>query len=227
MILTSKEFVSRYKNNSLKIAFIGMSNIGKSYTAKRLQSAYTFDVIEIDDLIIKELGKTSMAEFAAWQGQPYEPGYAKRETRSVELETNAVAKALSMTQKNTLIDTPGSVIYTNPKVLGKLKRECLIVYIRAQVTDIDRLKNDYFENPKPLIWRGHYKPKTSLNDFENVMNCFPNLLQSRSEAYADLADVTLDADFIIDPNTSPQDLFEAIKPSETNPTPIADAFSPV
>lgn len=211
MILTAKEFASRYEDNRLKIAFIGMSNIGKSYTASRLQSAYKFDVIEIDSLIIKELGKTSMADFAAWQGQPYEQGYAKREARSIELETKAVIEALNTASHNTLIDTPGSIIYTNSKALKKLKNECLIVYIRAQNSDIERLKRDYFENPKPLIWKDHFKANKSQSDFENIMNNFPNLLRSRAEAYAELADITLEADFIIDPETTPQNLFEAIK----------------
>lgn len=213
MILTAKEFASLYENDGLKIAFIGMSNIGKSYTAHRLQSAYKFDVIEIDNLIIKALGKTSMAEFAAWQGQPYEKGYAKREARSIELETKAVIEALNMANSNTLIDTPGSIIYTDSKALKKLKNECLIVYIRARNSDIERLKTDYFENPKPLIWKDHFKPNKSQNDFENIMHSFPNLLRSRAEAYAELADITLEADFIIDPKTTPQNLFEAIRPS--------------
>lgn len=212
MILSRKEFESRYDADRLKIAFIGMSNIGKSYTASRLQSVYDFKSIEIDDLIIEALGETSMAGFAAWQGQPYEDGYAAREARSIALETQAVSQALLSATRNTLIDTPGSVIYTDTSVLKALKNECLIVYIRAQEADIERLKRDYFANPKPLIWKDYYKPDPKLTDFENILACFPDLLTARSKAYAALADITLDADFIIDPDTTPKDLFSALLP---------------
>ena len=70
MKLSSTEFETRYGENRLKIAFVGMSNIGKSYTAARLSKTHNFQLVEIDKLIWNELGQDSMTDFAKWQGQP-------------------------------------------------------------------------------------------------------------------------------------------------------------
>ena len=71
MKLTRAEFAKRYAKGTLKIAFIGMSNIGKSYTALRLASRYDFNLIEVDKIIWENLGHESMDAFAKWQGHPY------------------------------------------------------------------------------------------------------------------------------------------------------------
>ncbi len=210
MKLTHADCLHRYESNTLKIAFIGMSNIGKSYTARRLKKAYDFDIIEIDALIIEKLGQTSMSEFAQWQGQPYENGYKDREKQSTKLESGAVLSALDMAEGNVILDTPGSVIYTDSHVLERLKMTCLIVYIQTQEHDIERLKLDYFKNPKPLIWGPHFKPKKDYSDFENIMACYPTLLKERAKAYETLADITLTSDFVLNPDVDAKILFNAI-----------------
>ena len=96
MQLTRADFEKRYAENTLRIAFVGMSNIGKSYTGSRLSKALDFDLIQVDELIWEALGQGSMADFAAWQGQPYSEGYAEREAKSIALESEATAKALNM-----------------------------------------------------------------------------------------------------------------------------------
>ena len=70
MKLTKAEFAERYAKGTLKIAFIGMSNIGKSYTALRLATRYEFNLIEVDKIIWENLGHDSMEAFAQWQGHP-------------------------------------------------------------------------------------------------------------------------------------------------------------
>jgi len=71
MQLSRAEFESLYKDGTLRVALIGMSNIGKSYTGMRLATDYDMSLIEVDKLIWQELGQGSMDDFAAWQGQPY------------------------------------------------------------------------------------------------------------------------------------------------------------
>ncbi len=214
MQLSEQDFHQRFKTGKLRIAFIGMSNIGKSYTANRLAKHYGFERIEVDNLIWQSLGYRSMAELATWQGQPYEAGYAEREAKSIELESQALNTAMDHAQSrsvgNVIIDTPGSVIYTAKTALERLKSEFLIVHIKAGPNDIERLKQDYFENPKPLVWAGHYKANKNLSEQENILACYPDLLASRAKHYAELSDITLDSGFIINPDLSPEAIFTKI-----------------
>ena len=131
MELTRAEFDARYAAGTLKVAFIGMSNIGKSYTAMRLATKYNFSLIEVDKIIWENLGHDSMDAFAKWQGHPYTDGYAEREKHSIALETNATRKALKTGKRNPIIDTTGSVIYTHDDVLKTLQKDFYVVYIEA------------------------------------------------------------------------------------------------
>ena len=211
MQLTRAQFDQRYRSGDLNIAFIGMSNIGKSYTASRLSKSHDFKLTEVDKLIWEELGEQSMADFARWQGQPYSEGYAEREAKSIALETHATRKALATADGNQLLDTTGSVIYIDDDVLRALKDQWLIVHIKAEARDIDRLKTDYFDLPKPLIWRDKFVRDTSLSEQDNIRACYDGLLQSRKTAYAALADVTLTSSFILDADKSMDVIFDAIR----------------
>lgn len=212
MKLSRANFEQRFEACVLKFAFIGMSNIGKSYTAQKLASIFNFTVIEIDNLIWENLGYESMAEFAAWQGQPYSEGYADREARSIAIERQALLSAIQAAEGNIILDTPGSVIYTGDEALTALKKNFLIVHIKATSQDLERLKEDYFDNPKPLIWDGYFKSHKGLSNKEAILKCYPDLLQARAMRYEALADVTIDSDFILNPANSPQDIFDTLKP---------------
>ncbi|WP_371395511.1 shikimate kinase [Fretibacter rubidus] len=211
MQLTRAEFDEHYAAGKLKIAFIGMSNIGKSYTASRLSKSHDFQLVEVDQLIWEELGEQSMADFARWQGQPYSSGYREREAKSIALETKATRKALSQTDGNQLLDTTGSVIYVEDDVLRSLKNQWLIVHIKAEDRDMARLKSDYFNQPKPLVWRDKFIRDTSMSEQDNIRACYDGLLQSRKAAYAALADITLTSSFILDADTSMDAIFDAMR----------------
>lgn len=214
MQLSRTEFDRRYDNGALKIAFIGMSNIGKSYTASRLSKSHDFTLIEVDKLIWEMLGEQSMADFARWQGQPYSDGYSEREAKSIALETDATRKALREQGGNQLLDTTGSVIYISDDVLDTLRQNWVIVHIAAESHDLDRLQSDYFALPKPLVWRGKFIRDEKLSPDDNIRQCYPDLLASRKSAYEALADVTLTASFILDPENAMDDIFGAIRPSD-------------
>ena len=213
MQLSRAEFEKRYAENRLRIAFIGMSNIGKSYTGSRLAQAFHFDLIQIDQLIWESLGQGNMADFAAWQGQPYSEGYAEREAKSISLESDATAKAISTPTKNAILDTTGSVIYTSKDVQKKLTSDWYIVHISASKDDIEKLKVYYFKHPKPLIWNGHYKRGPEQTANEAILSSYPNLLASRALAYADVADITIGSDIMLNPENSVEQIFEALKPT--------------
>ena len=94
MKLTSRQFLTQLESSKLRLAFVGMSNIGKSYTAKRLAEHYKLDLVEVDKIIWGRLGFDSMDDFADWQGQPYEDGYRAREKELIDLEAEATKKAV-------------------------------------------------------------------------------------------------------------------------------------
>ena len=213
MKLTKAEFAERYAKGTLKIAFIGMSNIGKSYTALRLATRYEFNLIEVDKIIWENLGHDSMEAFAQWQGHPYTQGYSERERESIALESQATRAALNTQEQNPMIDTTGSVIYVNQDVLKKLKQDYYVVYIEAMQDHVERLKVQYFKHPKPLIWAGHYKKIDGLSESESILQCYPKLLESRAESYAKLADVTLPSTMILNADVSIENIYAALEPS--------------
>ena len=190
-----------------------MSNIGKSYTSSRLSQAFNFELIQIDKLIWESLGQSNMADFAVWQGQPYSEGYAEREAKSIALESDATAIALAMPIKNAILDTTGSVIYTSKEVQKELTANWYMVHISASEDDIEKLKAYYFKHPKPLIWNGHYKRNAEQTENEAILTSYPTLLASRALAYADLADVTISSDVILNPENTVEQIFGALKPS--------------
>ncbi|WP_026940572.1 shikimate kinase [Hellea balneolensis] len=213
MKLTRQEFDDKYAEGRLKLAFIGMSNIGKSYTAMRLAVRYDFNLIEVDKIIWENLGHDSMEAFAQWQGHPYTKGYAEREAESIALETRATREALQTTVQNPMIDTTGSVIYTDETVLNTLRKEFYIVYIEAKLEHLERLKTQYFKQPKPLIWAGHYKKIDGKSKTDSILDAYPNLLISRGKSYAKLADITLTSTMILDPDVTIETIFSALKPA--------------
>lgn len=211
MKLSRSEFDARYQDGSLKLALIGMSNIGKSYSGMRLATHFDFSLIEVDRLIWDALGETDMEAFAAWQGQPYSEGYAEREAESIALETKATRQSLQTDKRNPLLDTTGSVIYTDASVLDTLKDEWFIVYIEAAEDHLERLKAQYFASPKPLAWNGHYRKRDGLSEEESLMASYPELLASRAKDYAALADHRISSEQILTPDHDA--LFDLIKPA--------------
>ncbi|NNE58703.1 MAG: hypothetical protein HKN36_11400 [Hellea sp.] len=212
MKLSAKQFLKRKDDGELNIAFVGMSNIGKTSTAKRFAKSHKFKLIEVDKLIWEKLGHDSMEEFADWQGHPYEEGYAEREALSIEMETLATQKALDKAKKNTIIDTTGSVIYIDPSLRRQIKEKCYVVHIKAETSDLERLKWDYFDNPKPLIWGRQYRPKPGLTDRENIFACYPKLLMSRAKEYVAMADTEVTSSFVLNPDLTDEELLMALKP---------------
>ena len=190
-----------------------MSNIGKSYTAKRIASQFDFTLVEVDKLIWEELGHDDMASFAEWQGQPYSQGYSEREDKSIGLETMATQKALGINASNMILDTTGSVIYTGDDVLKELRRTHYVVYIQATKDTLERLKLQYFQQPKPLIWKSYFEQEPGQSDKDAVLDSYPKLLEARAKSYHALADTVLSSEFILDPKQSVEDIFEKLKPS--------------
>lgn len=212
MKLSSKQFLAKLDAGELKLAFVGMSNIGKSFLARKIAKAYKFNLIEVDKMIWESLGFDDMDDFADWQGHPYEEDYAERENELIELEGKATAKAVNEAKNLSLLDTTGSVIYIDPAIRRSIKENFYVVHIKAEPSDLERLKWDYFDNPKPLIWRRHYKPRPDMTDRENIFACYPKLLMSRAKEYTPMADATIVSADALDESLSAEDIIMKIKP---------------
>lgn len=211
MKLDRAEFERRYASGELKLALIGMSNIGKSYSGMRLATDYDFTLIEVDRLIWDALGETDMDAFAAWQGQPYSAGYADRERQSMAMETDATRKSLVTDARNPLLDTTGSVIYTDPSVLEQIRKDWFTVYIEAAPEHLERLKSQYFAQPKPLAWQGHYQKRDGLTETQSLLASYPELLAARAGGYRALADHTISSVDILTQDSAA--LFNLVKPA--------------
>lgn len=213
MNLTREEFEDRYTSGRLSVALVGMSNIGKTFTAMRLAAKFRFHRIEVDKLIWEELGHDDMDALAEWQGQPYSDGYAEREKHLLSLETSVTRSAMETEAENPLLDTTGSVIYTGEAVLHTLRSRFYVVHIEADASDLERLKALYFTRPKPLVWAGHFQAQDGRSHEESALECYPSLLEARESAYGALAHKSLSSSFVLDPRTDASDLFEALKPA--------------
>lgn len=211
MKLDRAEFERRYASGELKLALIGMSNIGKSYSGMRLATQYDFTLIEVDRLIWDALGETDMDAFAAWQGQPYSERYADRERQSMAMESEATRKSMMAQARNPLLDTTGSVIYADAAVLDSIREDWFTVYIEAAPEHLDRLKSQYFAHPKPLAWRGHYRKREGLSETESLLASYPDLLAARATSYRALADHVISSIDILTDDTDA--LFDLVKPA--------------
>src|SRR5579871_4294680 len=91
----------------LKIAFVGMSNTGKTTRSVVLKDSLGFHGVDVDGEICTALGLADMDALAAWMGYPDSEGYAEREKKYLEMERKSVTKE-RITNGNLVIDTTGS-----------------------------------------------------------------------------------------------------------------------
>ncbi len=205
MLLSGTEFDARLASGDLSIALIGMSNIGKSYTARRIAKTNSFAHYDVDVRIQKKMGNPSMEAMAKWMGQPYADGYAQRATAYLALEAE-LTSAASQTGDNQILDTTGSVIHIPDDAIKSIKDNHLIIYIKAEIADIDMLIKRYFEHPKPTIWGDSFHHRPELPKQENVLNCYPDLLKTRAALYAAFADITIEAKNLLNPSLADTDI---------------------
>ncbi|NNC37640.1 MAG: hypothetical protein HKO02_09305 [Hyphomonadaceae bacterium] len=195
MLLTQSEFDKRLKDNNLRIALIGMSNIGKSHWARRFKSRHGFHHYEVDDRIQESLSLSSISLSAEWMGHPYQKGYQDRAAEYLALEIELTQKADDQ-DGNLVLDTTGSIIYLPEETLAQLTDNYLIIYLAARPDDLERLISLFKSSPKPLIWGDHYHLVSGKSNEESMMSLYPSLLVMRDGMYRNLADIELEARYI-------------------------------
>ncbi len=189
MRLSRAEFDAALADNRLRLALIGMSNIGKSVTARRLSAM--FKTVEIDALIEAELGLTDMQALAEWMGFPWQDAY---ETRAAQyLAAEARLSLADYGPGNLVLDSTGSLIHIPANDKKTFRDRYLCVYLEASPHDEQRLADLYFDHPKPTIWGHAYQPLPEEDPQAALKRCYPDLLKTRTRLYEEMADVRLPA----------------------------------
>ena len=191
------------RSEPIHLALIGMSGAGKSYWSSKLinQGFHSFCC---DDLIEKKLEeflclpngkKISMAE---WMGHPYEPQYIQAEQNYLEFEVEMMESICSFLRedgyqdKNVVVDTTGSLIYTGETLIGCLREITTIVYLKAQLGSIKAMYETFLRDPKPVLWQGRFNKQPQESNQAALLRCYPELLRSRQREYERYADVVID-----------------------------------
>ena len=198
------------KSGTLRIAFIGMSNAGKTYRSKILAREEDFFWYHVDGEIQTTLGFADESVMSTWLGYPNNPIYKEREAQYLALENKFTKVDHMNTQgKNLAFDTTGSVVHLTKDTLTWLSENCLIVYLTIDDSAIEMMLERYKKVPKPVIWGDHFNPVAGETDFETVTRCYPSLLHGRMKKYASISHVSIPAAEVFD--TTGQETIEIIK----------------
>jgi len=197
------------ESGDFRLAFVGMSNCGKSYRSRILQNDAGFFWYEVDREIQKKLGFLTMDEISSWMWDPSDKWFEEREAVYLWKEEQCThLEWLDTAWKNLVFDTTGSVIYLSDTTKSWLKNHCLIVNIDVGLDAIPMMLERYLQEPKPVSWNGMLTPKAWETKQESLRRCYPELLRDRLTRYKDFSHVTIPSSELKD--LSAQDTLELI-----------------
>ena len=185
----------------MRLALLGMSGTGKTFWTKKLAEKGT-PAVFCDDRIERRLapklgpgGYSGINGVAAWMGWPDSPTYAEREAAYLAEEIHTLDEVLqeleNKPEASLVLDTTGSVIYAGNHLLMRLRRQMTIVYLAATAGERQLLIERYLNDPKPVLWRGAFQPKSGETARETVARCYPALIEARRRSYEALAHCTV------------------------------------
>jgi len=221
MLITRSEFEERQKAGTLRLAFVGMSSIGKTFRAGQFESQLDFERVSIDDKISEDLknlldrhpGEESTAALFRWMGYPFEEKYRAAEAEYLSLEEKHTLAADSSGQKNFILDTTGSVAHLSDEVFERLQKDFLIVHFEASAERIERLVDRFAKYPKPIAWGDFFRQYPGEEEMEAVKKCYPKLLSWRIEKYNQLADTKVPGPIARSDDYSPEQFLDLIAKS--------------
>ena len=188
--MNAAEFEERLGKGEMRLALVGMSNAGKTKLGKALASAFSFDHVEVDNDIRRELGVSNMDGLADWLGLPETEGYGEREQRYLELEEVHTTRKRPEAG-NLVLDTTGSVVHLPDRALGNLRERYFIVHLDVGSEALESLVDKYFAKPKPVVWGEYFSRQAGEPMREALKRSYPELLQARLARYRELAHVSL------------------------------------
>lgn len=190
MIISSKQFFSSLANKTLRIAFIGMSNTGKSFRSYEIESQYTIPCVHVDKCIESSLNLPNMESMAQWMGHPFQSHYPQRSQTYLSLEEEHSIVDLSEIS-GLILDTTGSVIYHDKSVQNFLKKNFLVVFFDLPQERIQEMQEIFFSEPKSVYWGNSFHPFPNENPQDALKRCYPTLIQDRIDLYKQWADVSI------------------------------------
>ncbi len=194
MLLTKSEFNKKRENNSLNIAFIGMSNAGKSFRSHEMEKYLDFNALHVDSEIEKDLALKDMREMAKWMGYPFENHYEKRSKKYLELEKKHTKSANITSDKNFVLDTTGSVIYHTNETYKFLQENFLIVLLDTPEERVLEMEKQFFLEPKSVYWGNSFSITDGENQIDALRRSYPQLLHDRISMYREWADIVIPAE---------------------------------
>jgi shikimate kinase len=181
-----------------------MSGIGKSHWSSKL-AKQGFRRFGCDELIAEKLKSELTTSngitrpMGEWMGFPFEPGYGTRQQKYLEYEIEVMHEILdwlesasSAGDEKIVIDTTGSVIYTGQSVLERLHRQTKVVYLDMPLVVQEQSRIAYRQDPAPVLWLDKFDQQPGETKEQALARCYPLLLTSRTTAYRNWADITLD-----------------------------------
>lgn len=188
--MTPAEFDDAMRVGKLRIALVGMSNVGKTKSGRALRKTGDFEHFEVDADIRKTLGFSNMDKMADWLGLPGSEGYDEREKRYLELEeTYTTAKRNAST--NLVLDTTGSIVHISDRAQQEVKADHLVVHFDVGNSALDKLIKRFFATPKPVVWGEYFRPLEGEDTRETLIRSYPDLLQERLQRFRSLAHVNI------------------------------------
>lgn len=190
--------------NYMKISLIGMSNSGKTFLAKKLVGFRYFGCDEFIQEKLRKKYRLDEIDVAKWMGQPYEERYVMNSKEYLKFEKYGIKEILAYLAKSPkdekiVVDTTGSIIYLDEKIINSLKKFTVFVYLKTPIS-IEQLYQNYLKKPKPVIWGNCFSWKKGQTELEALAECYPKLLSFRKKKYKKYADVTIDCSLLLDRN---------------------------
>lgn len=181
------------------LSLIGMSGVGKSFWAKRLEADGWVRrdcdgeiAAALGTLVRPEPGEEPVHALGRWMGMPWHEGYAAREAEYLALEERVTRTALAELPARGVLDTTGSVIYLSAPLLAALRARTRVVYLRTPAERCAAMLRLYLEEPKPVVWGGAFAAGGEAPEAA-LPRCYEELLRIRDARYAALAHVVIDA----------------------------------
>jgi len=181
-----------------------MSGSGKSYWSEKL-ARRGFTRFCVDSLITERLSGElrredgSCRSLGEWMGFPFQEEYQKREELYLSHEKQLMAELLdwidenaSGPDRNAVVDTTGSVIYTGESILERLRSLTTIIYFPVPAVIREAMMRQYVSNPRPVLWRGLFSMEPGESVETALFRSYNALLDSREVLYAGLADIEID-----------------------------------
>lgn len=214
----------------MNITLIGMSNLGKTHWAKRLETEAGYRRVDCDAQVeellaphLKSQGYSGVQDVAKWMGQPFDSRYPATSREFVHCERQAMLEIVGLLGQShrdckqpMVIDTCGSVIYSGDDIKLALQDLTRVVYLEASEHHRSQLFERYMAEPKPVIWGSVFDQQEGETSRHALARCYPLLLSSRAVLYENWAEIRIPYEVHRSPRASLDSVFSGLVPTSEN-----------